>query len=159
MTIHQWSIRKNILRWMAVVETWEKKEKVAGGEVEPAHSTSKLGESTRSSFKGLSEIGLCCRTARTVHAHLHPLARHGNAPVSIQWPFVPEKKWPRKKHRMHRGEWKIINFLIWMVILFSSGDKHICRKTQCGCDEASAVQKISNAPKKHNEFLLDFLSI
>ena len=59
---------------MDVAKNWEKKEKVAGLEVEPAYSTSKIGKSTWSIFKDLSEFGLCRRIVRKVHAHFQSLA-------------------------------------------------------------------------------------
>ena len=69
---------------MAVAGSWEKEKKVAGLEVEPAYPSSKLGKSTRSIFRVLSEFGLCCCTTSKVHAHLQSLASHGNVPVSTQ---------------------------------------------------------------------------
>ena len=65
------------------------KEKMAGLEVEPVYPTSKPGNLTV--FRGLSEFGLYRRTARTVHAHLQPLARHGNASVNSETLLCSEK--------------------------------------------------------------------
>ena len=69
---------------MAVTESWKDKSGGTGsGTRMPRFETWK---STRPIFKDLSELGLCRRTAMRVHGHLQPLARHGNAPVSIQVP-------------------------------------------------------------------------
>ena len=84
---------------MAVAESWEKSGRTAS---RTRVSHLKTWKSTRPLFKGLSEFGLCHRTATKVQAHLQPLARHGTPLCKVDFkritnPIEPsERLWTRR---------------------------------------------------------------